>query len=124
MKRNQIALVCGLALIGALAGCSKNETPKVTPTPTTAPPATVAPEPTHAPTTEPVNPTDTVAPTDHYDANADGQVSGGTTNPETGVGDAARNAVDQAGNVVGGAVRGTGRVIERVGEDIADAGRR
>ena len=105
MKRNQIALVCGLALIGALAGCSKNETPKVTPTPTTAP-------------------TDTVAPTDHYDANADGQLSGGTTNPETGVGDAARNAVDQAGNVVGGAVRGTGRVIERVGEDIADAGRR
>ena len=104
MKRNQIALVCGLALIGALAGCSKNETPKVTPTPTTAPTATVAPEPTHAPTTEPVNPTDTVAP--------------------TGVGDAARNAVDQAGNVVGGAVRGTGRVIERVGEDIADAGRR
>ena len=102
MKRNQIALVCGLALIGALAGCSKNETPKVTPTPTTAPTATVAPEPTHAPTTEPVNPTDTVAPTDHYDANADGQVSGGTTNPETGV----------------------GRVIERVGEDIADAGRR
>ena len=118
MKRNQIALVCGLALIGALAGCSKNETPKVTPTPTTAPTATVAPEPTHAPTTEPVT------PTDHYDANADGQVSGGTTNPETGVGDAARNAVDQAGNVVGGAVRGTGRVIERVGEDIADAGRR
>ncbi|WP_444301464.1 hypothetical protein [Intestinimonas butyriciproducens] len=58
MKRNQIALVCGLALIGALAGCSKNETPKVTPTPTTAPTATVAPEPTHAPTTEPVNPTD------------------------------------------------------------------
>ena len=105
MKRNQIALVCGLALIGALAGCSKNETPKVTPTPTTAPTATVA-------------------PTDHYDANADGQVNGGTTNPETGVGDAARNAVDQAGNVVGGAVRGTGRVIERVGEDIADAGRR
>jgi hypothetical protein len=52
MKRNQIALVCGLALIGALAGCSKNETPKVTPTPTTAPTATVAPEPTHAPTTE------------------------------------------------------------------------
>ncbi|WP_444301465.1 hypothetical protein [Intestinimonas butyriciproducens] len=51
-------------------------------------------------------------------------MSGGTTNPETGVGDAARNAVDQAGNVVGGAVRGTGRVIERVGEDIADAGRR
>ena len=40
------------------------------------------------------------------------------------MGDAARNAVDQAGNVVGGAVRGTGRVIERVGEDIADAGRR
>ena len=124
MKRNQIALVCGLALIGALAGCSKNETPKVTPTPTTAPTATVAPEPTHAPTTEPVNPTDTVAPTDHYDANADGQVSGGTTHPEPRGGDAARNAVDQAGNVVGGAVRGTGRVIERVGEDIADAGRR
>ena len=96
----------------------------MTPTPTTAPTATEAPEPTHAPTTEPVNPTDTVAPTDHYDANADGQVNGGTTNPETGVGDAARTDVDQAGNVVGGAVRGTGRVIERVGEDIADAGRR
>ena len=57
MKRKYLVLLCGLALVGALAGCSKKNAPDVTPTPSAATPSeSVRPS-------ETVKPTDTTAPT-------------------------------------------------------------
>lgn len=63
-----------------------------------------------------------VAPTDTYNADSDGHVDdNGVAIGGTKAGRTVRNAADEAGDVVKGAVRGTGRAIERVGDDIAGA---
>lgn len=125
MKRSHISLFLGLAMAFALTGCTSNKAPNVTPTPSVAPTETVRPTDTTTPgATDTPGVTDgvapSVAPTDddgHYEANGDGAVEG----TDGAAGKTVRNGLDEAGNVVRGAVRGTGRAIERVGDDIAGA---
>lgn len=125
MKRSHISLFLGLAMAFALTGCTSNNAPKVTPTPSVAPTETVRPTDTMTPgatDTPGVNDgvAPSVAPSDdngHYEANEDGAVD----NTDNAAGKTVRNGLNEAGDVVKGAVRGTGRAIERVGDDIADA---
>lgn len=123
MKRTHISLILGLALTFALTGCSKAQTPNVTPTPSVAPTTTVPPVTATPGMTDGMTDGEApgVAPTDNYEAGDDGHVDdNGKDIGETGAGKTVRNAVDDAGDVMRGAVRGTGHAIERVGDDIAN----
>ena len=75
-EKRYLVLLCGLALVGSLAGCSRDDAPNVTATPSVsqAPPPSesVSPSETTRPTT--TEPADSVEPTDNYHADGDGQV--------------------------------------------------
>ena len=119
MKRKYLVLLCGLALVGALAGCSKKNAPDVTPTPSAATPSeSVRPSETVKPT-DTTAPTDTVSPTDNYHADGDGRVEDDTTGQgDHSLGDGIQDAIDDAGDVVRDAAEGTGRTIEKIGDDL------